>query len=120
MFRFHDLRCGFYRFCIWLYRFFFYFHLRLLYFLNLRLDGNRLCFTLFSLDAIVAFQVQACRQVRRQYPVQVRGDALHAAAVRIYHSRLAVGVGIPFRVGVDDAFRVVFIVIVDFQSVSPV
>ena len=52
LFRFHDLRCGFYRFCIWLYRFFFYFHLRLLYFLNLRLDKNRLCFTLFSLDAI--------------------------------------------------------------------
>ena len=107
LFRFHDLRCGFYRFCIWLYRFFFYFHLRLLYFLNLRLDKNRLCFTLFSLDTIVTFQVQPCRQVCRQYPVQVRGDALHAAAVRIYHSRLAIGVGIPFRFGVDDVFRVV-------------
>ena len=58
---------------------FFFFRLRLH-----RLYDNRLPSLLpFFLDAIIAFQVQPCRQVRRQHLVQIRCDALHTTAVRI-------------------------------------
>ena len=37
----------------------------------------------FFLDAIIAFQVQPCRQVRRQHLVQIRCDALHLSLIHI-------------------------------------
>ena len=79
---------------------------------TLGLYGNVLphllpCFLPFALDAVVAFQVQPYRQVFRQHFIQIHRDTFHTAVVRVYHGGLAVGVGIPFRFGMDDAFRVV-------------
>ena len=58
-------------------------------------------------DTVVAFQVQPYRQVFQQHFIQIHRDTFHTAVVRVYHRRLAVGVGIPFRFGMDDALRVV-------------
>ena len=79
---------------------------------TLGLYGNVLphllpCFLSFALDAVVAFQVQPYRQVFRQHFIQIHRNTFHTAAVRVYHGGLAVGVGILFRFGMDDAFRVV-------------
>ena len=79
---------------------------------TLGLYGNVLphllpCFLSFALDAVVAFQVQPYRQVFRQHFIQIHRNTFHTAVVRVYHGGLAVGVGILFRFGMDDAFRVV-------------